>query len=342
MNPYLEEVKSVINHHLKTIEPKMKWMWGEALFGYGLLLLDEYLGETNYRTFIESYLDYYLEHPPVVDQSDKFAPVLISFTYGRIYQTNKYDSLTQRGLDYIEHVKPVIEFLPNHLGHSFIGRLYPKSIWIDSIMMYGVFLSVYGHYTHQQKYQLMAYNTAVKFHELLQKEGLWHHAYWVRFKRPYPKNIYWGRGNGWVITALPMMIQHLDPVYHTKLKMILIDSIQAIVPFQNNHLFHTILNHPSPVESSANFLIHGGILGAFNLGFMDFIYKDIGQQGYEKSMSTFIQTESDSPVLTKVSNPTIPLPVFPKLGYKWIGSKNNWSYGLASLIFSSIAYDQSL
>lgn len=341
MNPYLEQCISVIDHHLKEIDPKMKWMWGEALFGYALLCLDEYLGETKYKTFIETYLDYYIQNPPVVDQSDKFAPVLISFTYGRIYQTTTYDSLTQLGLDYIENVKPVIDFLPNHLGHSFIGKLYPKSIWVDSIMMYGVFLSVYGHHHKSQKYQLMAYNTAVKFKEYLEKDGLWRHAYWVKFKKAYPKDIYWGRGNGWVVTSLPMMIEHLNPVYHIALKEMLISTIQAITPLQNNHLFSTILNHPSGLESSANFLIHGGILRTGLLGFMDISYSITAIKGYETSMKTFIQIKDGHPYLTKVSNPTIPLPLFPKLGYRFIGYKDNWSYGLASLIFSSIAYDKN-
>ncbi len=340
MNPYLDRCISVIDHHLTQIEPKMKWMWGEALFGYALLCLDEYLGETKYKTFIEGYLDYYLQNPPVVDQSDKFAPVLISFTYGRIYQTNTYDSLTQLGLDYIENVKPVIDFLPNHLGHSFIGKLYPKSIWVDSIMMYGVFLSVYGHHHKSQKYQLMAYNTAIKFKEYLEKDGLWRHAYWVKFKRAYPKDIYWGRGNGWVVTALPMMMEHLDTVYQMPLKDLAIKTIQAITPLQKNHLYTTVLNHPSGVESSANFLIHGGVLHTSQLTVIDEAYTKLAKKGYEIAMDTFVKPKEGHLYLTKVSNPTIPLPLFPLLGYKLIGHKDNWSYGLASLIFSSIHYDK--
>lgn len=342
MNPNLTLVKSVIDSYLTKIDPKMKWMWGEALFGYALLLLDEYLGETSYKGFIENYLNYYLENKPVVDQSDTFAPVLISFTYDRIYQSETYQSLTQLGLDYILNAKPVIDFLPNHLGHSLIGKLYPKSIWVDSIMMYGVFLSVYGHYTKQQKYQLMAYNTAIKFKEYLQKDGLWHHAYWVKFKRCYPKNVFWGRGNGWVLTALPMMIKQLDPVYHLSLKTMLIETVQAITPYQKDHLYQTIINHPSTLESSANFLIHGGILGAANLGYLDPAYAITAAKGYEKAVQTFIVKKDDTYVLAKVSNPTIPLPLLPKLGYKYVGFKDNWSYGLASLILSSITYDAYL
>lgn len=342
MNPYLKQCIEVVDHHITQIEPKMKWMWGEALFGYALLLMDEYLGETKYKAFIEGYLDYYMANPPVVDQSDTFAPILISFTYGRIYQSNAYDSLTQLGLDYMDHATPVIDFLPNHLGNSLVGKFYPKSIWIDSIMMYGVFLSVYGHHTKNQKYQMMAYNTAIKFKEYLEKDGLWHHAYWTRFKRPYPKEVFWGRGNGWVVMALPMMLEHLEPVYHQSIKTMAIETVQAITPLQKDHLFSTILNHKSKPESSANFLIHGGILKTVRLGFLDEAYKVAALKGYETAMKTFIQIKAGKPYLTQVSNPTIPLPLFPRLGYLWVGSKDNWSYGLASLIFASMAYDQQI
>ena len=42
--------------------------------------------------------------------------------------------------------------------------------------------------------------------------------------------------------------------------------------------------------------------------------------------------------MTEISGPTIPLPVFPKLGYKMIPLGKNWSYGIAALIFAAIEY----
>ena len=42
--------------------------------------------------------------------------------------------------------------------------------------------------------------------------------------------------------------------------------------------------------------------------------------------------------MTNISGPTIPLPIFPKLGYKLTPVGNNWSYGVAALIFAAIEY----
>lgn len=340
MNPYLDKVIELIDAHLKSIKKEMKWMWGEALFGYALLLLDTYLKTNRYQAFIESYLNHYLNHPPKIDQSDTFAPILVSYTYDKNYQTKQFQSLTKRGLDYFLHAKPVIDFLPNHLGHSFVGKLYPKSIWVDSMMMYGFFLSLYGKYEKDATFTNLSIDTVKKFQTYLEKDGLWHHAYWTKSKKAFPKNIYWGRGNGWVLTSLPMIMENLSKEKIELIKPIYQKTVSSIIKYHHDGLYHTILNKPSHLESSANFLIYGGILKGHHLGLVDNKTAIIAKEGYEKAFNTFIIKTQNVLKLTKVSNPTIPLYIFPKLGYKLIGVKDNWSYGLASLIFSSIAYDQ--
>ena len=53
--------------------------------------------------------------------------------------------------------------------------------------------------------------------------------------------------------------------------------------------------------------------------------------------------ESDGGVyMTEISGPTIPVPVFPKLGYKLVPRGKNWSYGVAALIFAAIEYKRCL
>lgn len=44
--------------------------------------------------------------------------------------------------------------------------------------------------------------------------------------------------------------------------------------------------------------------------------------------------------MTDISAPTIPLHIFPKLGYTLIPKNDNWSYGIAALIFAAIAYEK--
>lgn len=340
MNPYLDNVISLIDDHLKDLKKPMKWMWGEALLGYALLLLDEHLSTHRYESFIKSYLDHYLKHTPNIDQSDTFAPILVSYTYDKNYHTQHYKTLTDKGLNYFLNAEPVIDFLPNHLGHSFVGKLYPKSIWVDSMMMYGFFLSFYGKHENDDNLSKLSVETILKFNTYLQKDGFWHHAYWTKSKKAFPKNLYWGRGNGWVMTSLPMIIENVSKENQEKIIPIYKKTVESMVKSHHEGLYQTILNQSSPYESSANFLIFGGMIKGYLLGLVDKKTVEFAKEGYEKAFSTFVKTKHDQLKLTKVSNPTIPLYLLPKLGYMCIGFKDNWSYGLAALIFASIAYDK--
>lgn len=50
----------------------------------------------------------------------------------------------------------------------------------------------------------------------------------------------------------------------------------------------------------------------------------------------------DGVYMTEISGPTIPLPIFPRLGYKLVPRGENWSYGIAALIFAAIEYKKLL
>ncbi|PKK92768.1 MAG: hypothetical protein CVV61_08055, partial [Tenericutes bacterium HGW-Tenericutes-6] len=76
---YIDKVIKLNHYITKTWDPKMKWMWGEALYGYSLSRLDEHFNEEIYTDFLKAYVDYYVQNPPRVDQSDTAAPGLITY-----------------------------------------------------------------------------------------------------------------------------------------------------------------------------------------------------------------------------------------------------------------------
>ena len=51
-----------------------------------------------------------------------------------------------------------------------------------------------------------------------------------------------------------------------------------------------------------------------------------------------MEEEDGAVFMTEISGPTIPVPVFPKLGYQLMPLGKNWSYGVAALIFAAIEY----
>ena len=61
---YFDRVCELADYIISSTDPKMKWMWGEALLGYALDELDKFNNETKYTEFLTKYCDYWAEHDP--------------------------------------------------------------------------------------------------------------------------------------------------------------------------------------------------------------------------------------------------------------------------------------
>jgi unsaturated rhamnogalacturonyl hydrolase len=342
---YYTKVVELANYIVKTWDPKMKWMWGEALLGYALARLDQHQGTDDYTPFLRGYCDYYVAHQPPVDQSDTAAPGLITYMMQKKTNNPDYKALTQRVLDYIRHEPRLIEDSVNHLGNSLIGRFYPKSIWVDSLMMFSVFPAIYA--KNEKDPELM--DIALRQPRVMAKymmdpdSNLWYHSYWVKKKTHYPKRkLFWGRGNGWVIAALPMLLDQSDD-HKEKATIISLfrKTSEALIKYQRpDGTFETVLNKPGKTyrELSATLLIASGWFRGYRQGLLDKRFLDAAIKAYHASVDSLIYEESHI-YLPEISAPTIPLPLLPYLGYKWTPRGKNWSYGLAALIFAAIEYD---
>jgi len=214
---------------------KIPWMWGEALLMHSMGLLNDELGEDRYTDYIKNYADFHIKKGCRIDQSDTLAPTLATYYLQKKYPDLDYQKTTNRGLDYIRTSEKVIHNMPNHLGHSLEGKLYPKSIWVDSIMMYGVFTSLYAREQNEPWLMDFARSQPSFFRKYLQddQDKLFVHSYWVKNKRKYPEKLYWGRGNGWVIGAMPMLIENLpDGPERDECILILKEVSQAVLQYQ--------------------------------------------------------------------------------------------------------------
>ena len=96
---YYLKVKRLADFIASTTEPKMKWMWGEALLGYALDELDKANGREDYKDFLTAYCDYWAKEDPAVDQSDTAAPGLITYAMYKRTANPEYKRLTDKVLD---------------------------------------------------------------------------------------------------------------------------------------------------------------------------------------------------------------------------------------------------
>lgn len=339
---YFNRVCELADYIVKSTDPKMKWMWGEALLGYALDELDKFNNENKYTEFLLKYCDYWAKEDPAVDQSDTLAPGLITYAMQKRTNNPEYIRLTNKVLDYIKNGPRIVGDCLNHLGNSGKAKLYPKSVWVDSVMMFSVFTSLYGKENNDQEMIDFAARQPKQYCDMLQdKNGLWYHAYWSKKKRPYPgRGIYWGRGNGWVIAGFPMILDNIgNHEEKEKIIKILNETSEALLKcMREDYTFSTLLTEPKTYrELSATALIAAGWMHGIRMGYLPDKFLEPAKKAFIACCDA-INNEDGGIYFNEISGPTIPLQVFPKLGYKLVPLGKNWSYGVAAIIFAAIEY----
>lgn len=344
---YYAKVVRLADYITKTSDPKMKWMWGEALLGYALDELDKENGTESYTDFLCSYCDYWAKADPAVDQSDTAAPGLITYAMYKRTANAEYKRLTDKVLDYIRYEPRLYLDCLNHLGCSKKGKIYPKSVWIDSVMMFSVFTSLYANESGDRELLDFAARQPKQYASMMldKEKGLWAHSYWVNQKTAFPKrDLFWGRGNGWVICAFPMILDNigLDHKEAPEIIRLFRQTSEALLTcMRDDYTFNTLLKYKSYRELSATALISAGWLHGIRCGYLDEKFLEPAIKAFEACVNAMEESD-DGIYMTEISGPTIPLPLLPKLGYKMIPLGKNWSYGVAALIFAAIEYRKLL
>ena len=266
---------------MKRYDPaSLKWMWGEALLMHSFGLLEGQNKDIDYTSYIKDYVDAHIKKGYRVDQSDTLAPALAAYYLYKQDPKEEYKVIIDKAINYIFNAPKVIENMPNHLGHSLEGKFYPKSIWVDSIMMYGVFTSLYAKENDHKELMEFAKTQPMFFAKYIQdnEEKLFYHCYWTKAKHTYPKKkIFWGRGNGWVIAGLPMLLDNITDGEEKDLALkILQETSEALIQYQREDgWFETVMNKPGKtyIESSATALIAGGWLHGVRKGYLEKKYE---------------------------------------------------------------------
>lgn len=331
---------------VRRLDPcRLKWMWGEALYTYALSLLDDALGEERYLPYIRQYLDTHISKGYRIDQSDTMAPGLTAFAAYLKTGDEEYRAVVDRVVDYLKQSERVLDHMPNHLGSSPEGKFYPKSVWVDSVMMYGVFSSWYGQVAGDDQIYEFSTRQPALFARYLQdpEEKLFYHCYWTRRGCTYPgKKIFWGRGNGWVIAGLPMTVVNFEKGSEAWLQSvdILRATSAALLPYQREDGFYeTVFNRPGKtyIESSATALIASGWMQGVADGYLDDSFLEPGLKAFRAVLDS-LEMKDGLLSMPLISAPTIALPLIPYLGYKFTPRGNDWTYGLASLIFAGLSF----
>lgn len=317
-----------------------KWSWGPALLGFALTELEPY-APGHYDRWLRAWVEHHLKERPRIDQSDMAAPGLVTHPLAGRFEDPRLEDLTERVVHYLRHEPRLVDDVTNHLGPSAIGRLYPRSVWVDSLMMFGVFAALRGRDRGQHDLVELAARQPEQYAALLQDEhtGLWAHAWWARTGASYPQGVFWGRGNGWVLASLPMILEAIgtDHPRAPAIGELLRRTSAAMLARQRpDGAFNTLLSQPSYRELSVTALAAAGWFTGVRLGVLPEHYRETAELALA-SVTAAVHRRSGEWLLPEISGPTIPLQVFPRTGYLLVPRGNNWDYGVAAFVLAALA-----
>ena len=325
------------------------WSWGPALFGAAALDLENAGGvdHDRYLPWAKAWVDHHLARNPVADQSDRVAPGLVTSVLYARKQVTRYRDVTEMIAAYVRSEPRVGDHVTNHLGGSMIGRLYPQSVWVDSLMMFGVFAARWGRMTDDRELLRIAAAQPAAYAAVLQHEtGLWHHSWWRRGRRPVPEGVFWGRGNGWVIAALPLIMEELmaaggfDQEVET-IAHILRRTSDALAPLQRSDgWFGTLLDEPRRAEASVTSLVAAGWLHGVTLGVLDPSHREPSLRAMRAVDATIQWRVGPDGMrqwsLPGISGPTIPVPGVGRQAYQVVPMGRDHSHGLAAQMWACL------
>jgi len=342
----LEKAVKLADYVITARAPEMRWTWGQGLLGGALSDLDDYCGTDRYTAFLKGFCDHYVKHAPKVESADTSSPALITYAMQKKTGNPDYKKLTDLVINYIKNEPRLIGGTVNHHGHSLAGKLYPKSLWVDSLMMFSVFPSRCAAETGDEFLMGIAASQPVEYAKyMLDKEDkLWYHSYWFKNDMHYPKDkVFWGRGNGWVISALPKILDNIgDRIERDEILDILRDTSEGVLRYQREDgAFDTVLEKPGRTyrELSATALIADGWMHAVRKGYLPARYLKPALKAY-KAVDDAIIINQKGVFMPEISGPTSPLPPFPYLVYKFTPKAKNLAYGVAAYLWAAIEYDK--
>jgi unsaturated rhamnogalacturonyl hydrolase len=319
---------------------RLAWSWGEGLLLYALLRLDEHLGEARYRWFVEAYFAHHVARADRdITWSDECPPALAALELYEQTQRTEYLALVAPVAHYLRTAPRTRDGGLNHFGVSAWSRVYPQSLWVDSLMMYGVFAARFGRALNDEALVRFAVEQPAVFTRVLRDPatGLFRHAWWVRSQRTVPASGgTWLRGNGWVLASIAGVLDALPSAHEARepLGALLGELATAVVRYQlPSGLFPTVLGRASYEETSGSALVAYALFSGVHAAYLAPTFDAPAARAY-RALLGGLERRSDGPSMSGISTATMPYPAW---AYALIPRVRDAPHGVAALILAGIA-----
>lgn len=281
------------------------WDWGPSVLMHSFAELYRVTGHEWLRDYYKAWMDYRIREGYRVVWSDSCPPAIIATSLLSEAPNEEYQQVVDDVLYYLDEVAPRTDWG----GISHTGILGQKSIWVDSLFMFGMVLTRWGEFTDDPSRLDMLSEQVGIFSELLQHDnGLMLHAHDWPHVDP---TIYWNRGNSWVVASLSdyLRVRLLRGETDREVEQVFRNQVRGAIEFQDpDGLWWSIMNRPDEIylETSGSALFAYGMARAYRYGFVDHQELAAAQRAVEGVKQKIEYDEQGRPVVTGISLGTDP------------------------------------
>lgn len=313
---------------------KLGWDWGPAVFLYGLARLQPT------SAYVQDYYSHWAgKGIPTPNKSDACAGALGALALSRAASAVAVEPILQKVAHYLLTEPRNNVGSLNHLGHSFLGHFYPDSIWVDSLVMIGVFATQYGHETGNDALFNFGASQPEIFAAKLQDtdSGLFRHAWLIKKEMAYPPSpTFWLRGNGWVLMAIAEILDELpaDSPRRAPLVEIFRRVIAGLKVYQQpTGLWDSVANLPgySYGETSGTSLIAYAVAHGVHRGWLDQTEMAMAKRAFT-SVTSRLKGASPGLSMPRISGATNPLP---RIFYRLTPAGTDRPYGVGAYLLAA-------
>jgi unsaturated rhamnogalacturonyl hydrolase len=318
----------------------MPWSWGEGLLLYALLRLDVAIGEPRYRWFVDAYFAHHSRCGlPRITWSDQCPPGLAALELHLATGRAEPLAAAEHVAHYVATARRTRGGGLNHFGTSPMARLYPESMWVDSLMMYGVFAARWGAFRNDLTMTRFAIEQPLLFARVLRdaETGLFRHAFFTRLGRAVPLGrAHWLRGNGWVLASIAEILGAVPSACEGRDALVALFRATAAAIARHQRFdgrFATVLDYPSYAESSGTALVAYAMLAGRRDGHLPASFETSGQRAFD-ALVAHLETRRGRVTMPGISAATMP---YPLVGYTLVPRVRDATYGVAAMILAAIA-----
>jgi len=320
-----------------TLHPKadFAWNWGDAVMMQSFIDLHRVTGSGPILKWVRTWLDARIAAGYTMSSSDTAAPAGAAVAIWKLTGDTSYRKPIDDFLAYIDHV--ALRTPQGGLNHMGDVDLLGVALWIDSLFMIGqplVRLTLAS--GEAAPLQEMGKQVGIFIDELQDSSGFFHHATANAF--PQDPDVFWGRGNGWVVWALAdyLRARKIRGEHDAKAEAALRKLAAAVTASQDpaTGLWWTVLNRPGATyqETSVSALFAAGLARGWRSGVLGREVLPVIAKAMA-GVKAKVVAKADGPVVTGVSGPTS---VGTFATYKNVGTGDDLTYGIGAVVLALV------